>query len=105
MAKEQFLVNPSSDVAIDIVSNNIIITDSELEKYVQEEKNSHLDNDIDQKKAADNMNSFYEVVDRCSEGEVIIGEIEKCSETVWSSHYPDPKSEISGADPYTGKLF
>eukprot|EP00090_Calanus_glacialis_P003355 TRINITY_DN12484_c0_g1_i5.p1 TRINITY_DN12484_c0_g1~~TRINITY_DN12484_c0_g1_i5.p1 ORF type:complete len:892 (-),score=268.22 TRINITY_DN12484_c0_g1_i5:184-2859(-) len=106
VAKEQFLVNPSEDVDKDIVASNIAITDAELEQFVQEEKNSHVNNKIqNQKEAAEFMNNFYEVLDRCSKEEEIIGHIAKCSEAVWSSHYPDPKSQILGVDSQTGKLI
>ena len=46
VGKEQFLVNPSEDVDEDIVATNIVISDSELEQLVQEEKDSHVDNKI-----------------------------------------------------------
>ena len=106
VAKEQFLVNPSEDVDEDIVATNIVISDSELEQLVQEEKDSHVNNKIqNQKEAAEFMNNFYEVLDRCGKAEEIIGQIGKCSETVWSSHYPDPKSQILGVDFQTGKLI
>ena len=106
VAKEQFLVNPSEDVDKDIVASNIAITDAELEQYVQEEKNSYVDNKIhNEKEAAEYLNNFYEVLARCGKEEEIIGQIGKCSETVWSSHYPDPKSQILGVDFQTGKLI
>eukprot|EP00091_Calanus_sinicus_P020447 TRINITY_DN5588_c0_g1_i2.p1 TRINITY_DN5588_c0_g1~~TRINITY_DN5588_c0_g1_i2.p1 ORF type:complete len:139 (-),score=34.86 TRINITY_DN5588_c0_g1_i2:50-466(-) len=106
VAKEQFLVNPSEDVVEDNVAKNIAITDYELEQIVQEEKNSNVNNKIqDEKEASEFMNAFYEVVDRCSMGEDTIGQLGKCSESVWSSLYPDHKSQISGVDPETGKLL
>jgi Tfp pilus assembly pilus retraction ATPase PilT len=92
VAKEQFLVNPSEDVDEDIAACNIVITDAELEQFVKEEKNSHMVNKIhNQKEAATFMNTFYEVLDRCGKEEGIIGQMAKCSETVWSSHYSDHK--------------
>ena len=106
VVKEQFLVNPSEDVDEDTVATNIVISDSELEQLVQEEKDSHVGNKIhNEKEAAEYMNKFYEVLDRCGKAEEIIGQIAKCSETVWSSHYPDPKSQILGVDSQTGKLI
>ena len=105
-AKEQFLVNPSEDVDKENVASNIIMTDDELEQYVQEEKNHHINHKIHNKKeAAKEMNHFYEVLDRCSKEEKIIDQIAKCSQTVWSSLYPDPKSQILGVEPQTGKLI
>ena len=105
MAKEKFLVNPSEDVDQDSIESNIIITDSELEQYVKEEKNHHINDKIhNHKEAAKHVSNFYEILDRCSKEE-IIDRISKCSETVWSSLYPDPKSQILGVDSQTGKLI
>eukprot|EP00091_Calanus_sinicus_P020446 TRINITY_DN5588_c0_g1_i1.p1 TRINITY_DN5588_c0_g1~~TRINITY_DN5588_c0_g1_i1.p1 ORF type:complete len:135 (-),score=33.57 TRINITY_DN5588_c0_g1_i1:225-629(-) len=102
VAKEQFLVNPSGDIDEDNVARNIAITDSELEQIVHEEKYSH--NMHDEKEVSEFMNNFYEVVARCSK-EDISDQLGKCSESAWSSLYPDHKSQISGVDSQTGKLL
>ena len=71
---------------------------------MEEEKKSQVDV---KKKPSDKIRYFYEFADSCSEEgkEMIFSKIAKCSESVWSSHFSDPKSQISGIDPQTGKLL
>ena len=104
VAKELFLVNPCHDVDNDITNNHEVLTNAELEQFVEEEKKSLVDV---KKKPSDKKRYFYEFVDSCSEEgkEMIFSKIAKCSESVWSSHFSDPKSQISGIDPQTGELL
>jgi len=105
VAKEKFLVTPSEGVH-EVTSSNIVITDSILEQFVQEERKSQDDRKIHSKEeAAVHLKNFFEVLDRCSDDEDTADQFNACSETVWSSQYPDPKSQISGVDPETGKLI
>ena len=94
VAKEEFLVNPSSGVRPVSAGSSIVMTSSELEQFVKEEGGGSG-------VAEEDINAFYQVVARCSQE----GEEERCSDSVWSSHYPDTKSQISGVDLKTGKLI
>jgi len=102
VAKEIFLVNPSSDVDNHLANNPILLTSTELEQFVKEEKKSDISI---KKKPSENIGQFFEVVDSCSEEDMVISVTAKCSESVWSSHFSDPKSQILGIDPHTGKLL
>eukprot|EP00092_Neocalanus_flemingeri_P009591 GFUD01010322.1.p1 GENE.GFUD01010322.1~~GFUD01010322.1.p1 ORF type:complete len:916 (+),score=308.33 GFUD01010322.1:197-2749(+) len=106
VVKEKFLVTPSEGVG-EVARIDIGINDSRLEQFVQEEKNSQVDNQIiNENKLAVLMKQFFEVLDRCSDDdEDTVGQFARCSETVWSSKYPDTKSQIWGVDPDTGKLL
>lgn len=105
VAKEQFLVNPIGGREIHSASSTIIHTDSSLEKFIQQDKLSGKDNVIDSdSRAAEFVKQFYIVVDKCSKDD-IQDNLNKCSETEWSSFYPDPKSQIFGVDPQSGKLL
>ena len=92
VAKEEFLVSASSGVRPDSAGSSIVLTSSELEQFVKEERRSGV--------VEEDINTFYQVVARCSQE----GDEERCSGSVWSSHYPDTKSQISGVDLKTGKL-
>ena len=64
VARELFLVNPSHDIDYDIANNPEVLTNAELEQFVEEEKTSNVGVRI---KLAEKIKKFYEVFDRCSE--------------------------------------
>jgi len=103
-AEEKFLVVPSllkydSVQEMEEKENYKLITDAYIERYLENSPAPELiENDEDLYSA---MGKYFNLVDSCGS----LNCLKHCSETSWSSKFPDPKSQITGVDPVTNEIY